>query len=65
MEFYVTFGSQHPLSRGYIVIAADNERLARTAAFKVLGPKWFTLYSEVPPLEMCPLGAFGDPIIAV
>ena len=65
MKFYVTFGQDHPLRHGYVVVHADNMNWARAATFEVFGPKFCTVYPEDHDMTRWhPAGAIGEPIIA-
>ena len=65
MKFYVTFGQDHPLRYGYVVVEAPDMSWARAATFEVFGPKFCTVYP--PDHDMSkyhPAGAIGEPIVA-
>ena len=61
--FYITFGQNHPLRNGYVVVRASSRELAREAAFEVLGNKWAFLYDETEDMSWYPLGAVGEKVI--
>lgn len=53
-NFYVTFGQKSPFRDGWVLIIADDERLAREEAFYALGQVWSGLYTgremeKIPP----------------
>ncbi len=63
MIFYVTFGQNHPLRHGYVIIQAYDASAAREAAFDVLGNKWAFIYNDTEDMSCYKLGAVGEPII--
>ena len=63
MIFYVTFGQQHPLRHGYVIIHATDYSQAREAAFDALGTKWAFIYNDTKDMSIYKLGAVGEPII--
>jgi hypothetical protein len=62
-KFYITFGQNHPLRNGYVVVRASDRELAREAAFDVFGTKWAFLHDETEDMTWYSLGAIGEPII--
>ena len=45
-KFYLTFGSDHPLSENWIEIEAKDLLEARALAFDAFGKKWSGMYDE-------------------
>lgn len=45
-KFYLTFGQNHPLRNGYVLVEAPSEEEARQEVVSVFGTKWAFLYSE-------------------
>ena len=45
-KFYLTFGSDHPLSENWIEIEAEDLFKARALAFDKFGQKWSWMYDE-------------------
>lgn len=65
-KFYVTFGQNHPLRDGYVVIEALDYDTARQAAFDIFGQK-FAFIRETDDIErggFFPAGQFGKTMIA-
>jgi len=44
--FYATFMQRQATKNHYIMITADNEKIARDAMFEHFGNKWMTVYEE-------------------
>jgi hypothetical protein len=63
MEFYVTFGQDHPLRHHYVIARGATYDRARRAVFQILGPKWAFMYDSRP-WDPELLGAVGEPIEA-
>ena len=63
MEFYVTFGQDHPLRHHYVIVRSISQDRARKAVFQVLGTKWAFLYNTRP-WHPETLGPVGEPIDA-
>lgn len=62
-RYYVTFGMNHPLGDGYIMLVADSKELAREEAFRVLGQKWASFYAhEAMDFSYFPAGQYGKTI---
>lgn len=64
-RYYVTFGTDHPLGDGYIMVLAETKELGRAEAFRVLGQKWASFYShEDMQFQYFPAGQYGKTMVA-
>jgi hypothetical protein len=58
-EFYFTFGSNHPCKKGWVVIEAEDEAVARHEMSEHFGLRWSMCYLEPPDAEFFPRGEIG------
>uniref|UniRef100_A0A6H1ZIR9 Uncharacterized protein n=1 Tax=viral metagenome TaxID=1070528 RepID=A0A6H1ZIR9_9ZZZZ len=60
MQFFLTFGQDHPLKDCWVEVAASSSSEARAKVFRIFGDKWAFLYSiEYFEPEYYPSGKVG------